>query len=242
MRGFASSLLFCAFIAGCGPSAPPPDPRLAALVDAYATESNETLWKRQATTDDSRELMMVEAELGTRAQLTDASGRFLGSRSAAGVGLVTYPRSAPITGERNCADFPNAAAAQRAFLAEGGPAVDPNGLDRDGDGNACGWGAQILTVSNRYQSQSSAAAHSLAPVGFEPASARRARTDAVAPSASRAAPAPVAPVPQAPRAVTAQSGGAGSYGAEQVYHQGPKGGCFYYAANSKVYVDRSYCR
>ena len=31
------------------------------------------------------------------------------------------------------------AAAQAAFIARGGPAVDPLGLDPDGDGFVCGW-------------------------------------------------------------------------------------------------------
>ena len=192
MRAFAGVLLLAA-VAGCAPASPPPDPRLAALAQAYAGEPTETLWKRQATTEDPRELMMVEAELGARAQLADPSGRYLGSRTAAGVGLVTYPRSAPVTGTRNCADFPSAAAAQRTFLAEGGPAVDPDGLDGDGDGNACGWGAQILTVSNRYQNQPGGAPRGLAalPAASMPFVAET-RVPASPASAAREAPAAVA--------------------------------------------------
>lgn len=38
-----------------------------------------------------------------------------------------------------CGRYRSADDAQRAFLAAGGPEVDPQGLDRDGDGFACGW-------------------------------------------------------------------------------------------------------
>lgn len=38
-----------------------------------------------------------------------------------------------------CARFASATRAQEAFLAAGGPERDRHGLDRDGDGFACGW-------------------------------------------------------------------------------------------------------
>lgn len=41
--------------------------------------------------------------------------------------------------QRNCAKYNNPDAAQRDFLARGGPARDRLGLDPDGDGFACGW-------------------------------------------------------------------------------------------------------
>lgn len=39
--------------------------------------------------------------------------------------------------DRDCGDFADQAAAQRFFIAAGGPAVDPHGLDAEGDGVAC---------------------------------------------------------------------------------------------------------
>lgn len=165
MRGLAGGMLSLLLLAACAPAVPPPDPKDGALLAVYDGESNETLWKRQATTEDTRELMMVEAVLGTRGQLSDPNGRYLGSRTAAGVGVQTYPRQAPLSHDVQCSDFPNAAAAQRAFLAAGGPARDPYGLDGDGDGSACAWGPQILTVANRYQGKGGAT-RALAPVGF----------------------------------------------------------------------------
>ncbi len=41
--------------------------------------------------------------------------------------------------ERNCATYNSPDAAQRDFLARGGPDRDPRGIDPDGDGFACGW-------------------------------------------------------------------------------------------------------
>ena len=41
--------------------------------------------------------------------------------------------------QRNCAKYNSPDAAQRDFLARGGPERDPRGIDPDGDGFACGW-------------------------------------------------------------------------------------------------------
>ncbi len=55
------------------------------------------------------------------------------------VGQSVYRRSAGarVTGIGGCGRYGSADAAQRAFLAAGGPTSDPNGLDPDGDGFAC---------------------------------------------------------------------------------------------------------
>lgn len=46
----------------------------------------------------------------------------------------------PVSGAGDtCARYANAAAAQLAFIASGGPQADPLGLDADGDGFVCGW-------------------------------------------------------------------------------------------------------
>ena len=41
--------------------------------------------------------------------------------------------------DKDCKDFDSQLEAQTAFLAAGGPALDPLGLDLDGDGVACEW-------------------------------------------------------------------------------------------------------
>jgi len=41
--------------------------------------------------------------------------------------------------DRNCARYASDDLAQAAFLAAGGPERDPQGIDPDGDGYACGW-------------------------------------------------------------------------------------------------------
>lgn len=57
------------------------------------------------------------------------------------VGESRYPRSAAarVTGVGNCGRFRDTDAAQRAFLAGGGPEQDRYGIDPDGDGFACRW-------------------------------------------------------------------------------------------------------
>jgi hypothetical protein len=52
--------------------------------------------------------------------------------------------------QRNCAAYNNPDAAQRDFLARGGPDRDPRGIDPDGDGFACGWDpAPFLLAAGR---------------------------------------------------------------------------------------------
>lgn len=76
-------------------------------------------------------------------------------RANAGPNIVQYAISAPnqkgqpwwsrsiLSGDnrfqRNCATYANPDAAQRDFLARGGPERDARGIDPDGDGFACGW-------------------------------------------------------------------------------------------------------
>ena len=56
-------------------------------------------------------------------------------------GTRTYQRSATSqdAAERACRAHANADAAQTAFIAAGGPVIDPHGMDPDGDGFVCGW-------------------------------------------------------------------------------------------------------
>ncbi len=132
-------------VAACAPTSPPP-PNQAPLVWAFANADTEQLWTAQAATPDPLELMLVEAELGSRGQL-ESDGRYLGSRTISSVGASPYARSEPSSGDQDCSDFPSAASAQRFFLSAGGPAYDPYGLDRDGDGNACEWGTKLREIS-----------------------------------------------------------------------------------------------
>jgi hypothetical protein len=60
-------------------------------------------------------------------------------QSTNAVGERIYPRGFGVRGAGACGRFATADEAQRAFLAAGGPASDPRGLDPDGDGFACSW-------------------------------------------------------------------------------------------------------
>lgn len=53
----------------------------------------------------------------------------------AATAVLLFPKGAQA--DLNCADFSTQAEAQEAFVAAGGPAVDPNGLDGDNNGVAC---------------------------------------------------------------------------------------------------------
>jgi hypothetical protein len=57
-------------------------------------------------------------------------------RSTAPPPRVTIERT-PVKADRDCGDFANQAKAQAFFVAQGGPDLDPHGLDQDGDGVAC---------------------------------------------------------------------------------------------------------
>ena len=59
------------------------------------------------------------------------------SRRLEGNVAPIYPRAVGTTG--NCAAYRTPIAAQRAFIAEGGPERDRLGLDPDGDGYACSY-------------------------------------------------------------------------------------------------------
>lgn len=48
---------------------------------------------------------------------------------------------------RACRSYASADVAQSAFLAAGGPVIDPRGLDPDGDGFVCGWDPRPLRQS-----------------------------------------------------------------------------------------------
>jgi hypothetical protein len=59
----------------------------------------------------------------------------------AGRGLPALPASVSLPDDSapGCAQFATAGAAQNWFIANGGPGIDPDNLDPDGDGRVCGW-------------------------------------------------------------------------------------------------------
>ncbi|SMG12328.1 hypothetical protein [Paracoccus sp. J56] len=56
-------------------------------------------------------------------------------------GTRTYQRSgsSDSAAARVCRTYASVDAAQAAFIAAGGPVIDPHGMDPDGDGFVCGW-------------------------------------------------------------------------------------------------------
>ena len=189
-------------VAACGGGAGAPSKRGTA--PSYATVATQVLWSVQRTTASPDTLAQVEAELGTRGQ-TSFAGAYLGERTADFYGARLFPRGGPGRGDRDCGDFPSAAAAQRYFLSTGGPQYDDHGLDRDGDGLACEWGA-ALTASRR------AALSTGVPARVVPGAATRAGLT------RRADPVPTLPTARTPS--TARTGSLGRC------YTGPRGGTY----------------
>jgi len=93
---------------------------------------------------------MIEAELFSR-QVFSCPNSVLGESSLA-LSKQSYSRStSPVQStentknDKNCSDFSSASIAQKFFLAQGGPLIDRNDLDRDGDGLACEWGTELMS-------------------------------------------------------------------------------------------------
>lgn len=141
------------FVAACGitPASQKPEV-LSARIAAETTTGLCAAYKIPTTT--ARGKLMIEAELAVRG-VKQCSGVNYGQASSAAFGSKLYgrtaatPRSRASSSDlRNCSDFKNGAAAQKFFLALGGPVNDPNNLDADGDGLACEWGTQIRRISS----------------------------------------------------------------------------------------------
>ncbi|MDP5307320.1 hypothetical protein [Paracoccus spongiarum] len=58
---------------------------------------------------------------------------------APGTAIHARPQGSAARAAAACARYAGTDAAQMAFLAAGGPRLDPLGLDPDGDGFVCGW-------------------------------------------------------------------------------------------------------
>ena len=140
-------------LASCGPTTGP-------NATPYANQSTYSLWSQLENTADTKQIMLLEAELASRGEAQSYSGmEYIGRRTNSTVGRSSYVRTTPVSGDRNCSDFASPAAAQKFFLSQGGPTSDPHGLDRDGDGNACEWGKSLrssVASHRRYVAQQAA--------------------------------------------------------------------------------------
>lgn len=156
MKHFFISAAAFSMMLGCT-SPPPPGVKPG----RYSALPSDQLWSIYRTTQSEREMAVVEAELGARGE-TAWIGDYLGKRTRAQYGLSRYSRSshtqmASRTADKNCEDFPSTGAAQRYFLAQGGPHLDPHNLDGDGDGLACEWGKTIRLVAARHMKKAQTA-------------------------------------------------------------------------------------
>lgn len=132
------ALLVAVAVTACA-SPPPAATPIASGVEA---RSSEQLWSELTLAASPREIMLIEAELASRGQ-TFSGNEYLGRRTSIGVGVSSYQRRKSSVADKDCSDFASSAQAQKFFLAQGGPSADPHGLDRDGDGYVCEFGASL---------------------------------------------------------------------------------------------------
>jgi hypothetical protein len=87
-----------------------------------------------------RQLVVVQPEATVPQAVQGVNVALFAKQTTHSVGERRYARSPIAFASRgSCRRFASADEAQRFFLAQGGPARDPHGLDPDGDGFACGW-------------------------------------------------------------------------------------------------------
>jgi len=96
----------------------------------------------QQLADARRQLVIVQPQSVPPERFSEVNLTRFAQSTDNGVGDRRYDR--PLIADRwqtrsTCARFGSADDAQRAFLANGGPAEDRYNLDPDGDGFACGW-------------------------------------------------------------------------------------------------------
>ncbi len=125
-----------------------PEALSSKIAQASTSELCGAYFQPQTT---SRGKLIIEAELAERGVNQCALGNY-GQFSVSTAGKTIYSRSdAPSVDTYDCSDFPTGAAAQKFFLASGGPVSDPHNLDGDGDGLACEWGTQIRKISTYHR-------------------------------------------------------------------------------------------
>jgi hypothetical protein len=149
--------------AAAAPDWSPPSPPAAAQGQPRTTTStaqaspldDDRLNLNEYTLEQQRiDAAIAERELeAARRQLVVVQPEATVPQAAPGVNIALYAQQTTHrVGERRfqrpalafasrgaCRRFASADDAQRFFLANGGPARDPHGLDPDGDGFACGW-------------------------------------------------------------------------------------------------------
>ncbi len=131
-------------LSGTPTAVPSSNPALSDEQDFSAVSSRESIEsdaERRAAASAVRQEAEVTA-LPTRTGDTGPNIVAYALNAPNQLGQEWYSRSI-LSGQnrfqRNCASYNTPDAAQRDFLARGGPDRDPRGIDPDGDGFACGW-------------------------------------------------------------------------------------------------------
>lgn len=110
-----------------------PTPEAAAVPAPEADGSADLAAAATAAVSDAPASTAVTTDSAALAAYAQANTH------AVGTSVHSRDFASPERAARACARYASADQAQSAFLAAGGPAQDPRGLDPDGDGYACAW-------------------------------------------------------------------------------------------------------
>jgi hypothetical protein len=147
-RHLAPVLVVIVALSGCATSSPSPS-QVGPSQDSLSSQSTESLWSQLSLSSSAVSATAIEPELASRSEFSRGT-EYLGRLTSFAVGRTRYARISN-SGDRNCSDFASSAEAQKLFLRQRGPAIDPHGLDRDGDGFACEFGAVLQSSATRYR-------------------------------------------------------------------------------------------
>jgi hypothetical protein len=141
MKSFVQVAAIVVGLTGC---AVPQNEQSTSSLTAIERRSTDALWSQYLYLGPSfaRKVALIEVELARRGE-TVRNGSYVGENSSAYTNKQYHRAEPKKANVLNCSDFSSSAQAQKAFLLSGGPAHDRHGLDRDGDGLACEWGAAL---------------------------------------------------------------------------------------------------
>ncbi|MGA0613596.1 hypothetical protein [Paracoccus sp. KR1-242] len=119
------------------------------VLDVGGTPTSTVPAKVQIVTKDGTRSAMPVTTSGPYAGTTPVLVRYAyEQRQAPGSSIYKRTGGSVAQAARLCSTYPSVDAAQRGFISQGGPLIDPKGMDPDGDGFVCGWDPRPVRQSN----------------------------------------------------------------------------------------------